>query len=247
VSPQPFTVPEARPDDEENVAWALLTSANLYRAGNLADALRWLRRAAMSASESGRDARAVDLYRAAAELAERVPKDATAGAAVAPRVDAVKIQTQDAVAPTVPGEVIARRRALAAVSGTNAKTLPEVKSHSIADEATMVPLTERASDGAAAADSLVPDTTRASLRALSSIPASSRRSKEADKEALADEATMTSMSSFRVAVLASPDGAPRIVRLASGAKSPEGAAKAVLVASSSDDAKLLAALLGIGS
>ena len=250
MSPRPFEVPAPRPDDGENVAWALITSASLFKGGDLGESLRWLRRAASSSAETGNDSRAVDLYRAAAELSERVPKEAGSldqRIMPIPPLQPVVIQTADAIAPTVPGEVMARRRAaLAAVSGTNSLTLQDVRM----EEQTLMPFTQKAPERVVD-EAQGPDTARASLEALSAIPASTRRPAEAPppeppprKSLSSDEATMTSLSSFRVAVLEGEDGAPRIVRLATDADAPEGAARAVLVATAAGDARRIAVLLG---
>ncbi|APR81295.1 Hypothetical protein A7982_06642 [Minicystis rosea] len=55
-------------DDPEDVFWALSTATTLFRRGEHAEALKWLRRAAEQASDQGADARALVLMKAAAEL-----------------------------------------------------------------------------------------------------------------------------------------------------------------------------------
>jgi len=61
-------LPEVEPHDPEPVAVAIETARALYRTGEHLDALRWLRRAAERAEESGDDLRAVHLARSAADL-----------------------------------------------------------------------------------------------------------------------------------------------------------------------------------
>jgi hypothetical protein len=62
-------IPPARKDDSEDVAWALSTAEAMYARGDRSDALKWLRRAAESASEAQADDRALELAKAAADLA----------------------------------------------------------------------------------------------------------------------------------------------------------------------------------
>ena len=62
-------IPPARKDDSEDVAWALSTAEAMYARGDHGDALKWLRRAAESASEAQADERALELAKAAADLA----------------------------------------------------------------------------------------------------------------------------------------------------------------------------------
>lgn len=61
-------LPEVQPRDPEPVAVAIETARALYRSGEQFEALRWLRRAAERAEESGDDIRAVHLARSAADL-----------------------------------------------------------------------------------------------------------------------------------------------------------------------------------
>lgn len=61
-------LPEVEPRDPEPVAVAIETARALFRTGEQLDALRWLRRAAERAEESGDDLRAVHLARSAADL-----------------------------------------------------------------------------------------------------------------------------------------------------------------------------------
>ncbi len=65
-------IPPAKKDDTEDVAWALSTAEAMYARGDRFDALKWLRRAAESASEAQDDDRALELAKAAADLATLV-------------------------------------------------------------------------------------------------------------------------------------------------------------------------------
>jgi hypothetical protein len=61
-------IPPPVDDDPEDVFWALSTATSLYKRGEREEALRWLRRAAETASEQNADARALVLMKAAADL-----------------------------------------------------------------------------------------------------------------------------------------------------------------------------------
>ncbi|MGH7435004.1 MAG: hypothetical protein ACRENE_04955, partial [Polyangiaceae bacterium] len=65
-------IPQVRDSDVEDVIWALQTADALWKRGERADAVVWLRRAAQSAGEAEDDDRALALAREAAELAEWV-------------------------------------------------------------------------------------------------------------------------------------------------------------------------------
>jgi hypothetical protein len=65
-------IPPARKDDSEDVAWALSTAEAMYARGDQGDALKWLRRAAEAASEAESDDRALELAKAAADLASAI-------------------------------------------------------------------------------------------------------------------------------------------------------------------------------
>jgi hypothetical protein len=66
-SPSPL-IPEARDDDDDDVAWALQTAGVQWKRGARAEAVGWLRRAAEAAVEAGAYGRARDLNSAAAAL-----------------------------------------------------------------------------------------------------------------------------------------------------------------------------------
>ena len=70
--------------DAEDVAWALQTAESLWKRGELADALHWVRRAVTAANDAEDDDRALSLARSAAELADIVPKTGTTNPPSAP-------------------------------------------------------------------------------------------------------------------------------------------------------------------
>lgn len=68
-------VPEAKPDDPEDVSWALSTAEAMWARGEHAEGIKWVRRAAEAASEAEKDERALELAKAAADLAGLVRND----------------------------------------------------------------------------------------------------------------------------------------------------------------------------
>src|SRR5580700_9599365 len=65
-------IPTPRPDDDEDVHWALSTAGALWTRGERTEALKWLRRAAEQASDVNADVRALELFKAAADVATKV-------------------------------------------------------------------------------------------------------------------------------------------------------------------------------
>ncbi len=65
-------IPEPRSDDDEDVHWALSTAAALWARGESKEALKWLRRAAETASDANRDARSLELFKAAADFTSKL-------------------------------------------------------------------------------------------------------------------------------------------------------------------------------
>jgi hypothetical protein len=61
-------VPEAKPEDPEDVSWALSTAEAMWARGDHSEGIKWVRRAAEAASEAENDARALELAKAAADL-----------------------------------------------------------------------------------------------------------------------------------------------------------------------------------
>ncbi|MCC6645935.1 MAG: hypothetical protein IT374_10240 [Polyangiaceae bacterium] len=64
------TFPEPADSDAEEVSWALSTGQAMWKRGDHAEAIRWVKRASDSAADAGDDDRAFTLARAAAELKE---------------------------------------------------------------------------------------------------------------------------------------------------------------------------------
>lgn len=60
--------PEPNDSDAEEVSWALSTGQAMWKRGDHAEAIKWIKRASDSAADSGDDDRAFTLARAAAEL-----------------------------------------------------------------------------------------------------------------------------------------------------------------------------------
>ncbi len=63
-----LAVPSPESGDIDDVVLGLETASALWRSGEALDAIRWVRRAAEAAAESGDDMRALTLARAAADL-----------------------------------------------------------------------------------------------------------------------------------------------------------------------------------
>ena len=61
-------VPDAKPDDPEDVSWALSTAEAMWARGDHSEGIKWVRRAAEAASEAENDGRALELAKAAADL-----------------------------------------------------------------------------------------------------------------------------------------------------------------------------------
>jgi len=73
-----LTIPQPNNADDEDVHWALSTATTLWSRGDRAESLKWLRRAASSASDCGHDMRALELFKAGADVASLLQQDATA-------------------------------------------------------------------------------------------------------------------------------------------------------------------------
>jgi len=79
-------IPEPRDDDLEDVHWALSAAIAMYERGDTAEALKWLRRAAGTAADRDADVRAVELFKAAADMASIVDaQEAAEGTAPTPK------------------------------------------------------------------------------------------------------------------------------------------------------------------
>ncbi|WP_437311420.1 hypothetical protein [Sorangium sp. So ce388] len=78
-------IPPPHDEDNEDVHWALSTATALWGRGEREEALRWLRRAAEQASDANADLRALELFKAAAEVAQKISgSEADPGAAASP-------------------------------------------------------------------------------------------------------------------------------------------------------------------
>lgn len=81
-------VPEAKPEDPEDVSWALSTAEAMWARGNHGESIKWIRKAAEAASEHDQDLRALELAKVAADLTGLVARRSlAAGAAPAPAED----------------------------------------------------------------------------------------------------------------------------------------------------------------
>ncbi|HZO13644.1 MAG TPA: hypothetical protein VFB62_10305 [Polyangiaceae bacterium] len=67
--------PNAQESDSDDVRWALETALTMWNQGDKQEALKWLRRAAESAEQSGDDMRSLMLAKARAELHSLVEHD----------------------------------------------------------------------------------------------------------------------------------------------------------------------------
>lgn len=93
------TIPSPRDEDDEDVHWALSTASALWGRGERSEALKWLRRAAETASDANADTRALELFKAAAEVAQRIGSIPPSSASAAPPSAAAPPATQASAAP----------------------------------------------------------------------------------------------------------------------------------------------------
>jgi hypothetical protein len=97
-------IPSAKRDDVEDVAWALQTAEATWARGDRADALKWIRRAAEAASEAEHDDRALELAKAAADVASLLAeRPAGASGIMPPMPEAPRIGTTSAPPPPLHG------------------------------------------------------------------------------------------------------------------------------------------------
>src|SRR3954470_1204040 len=66
------SLPEPRPEDDEDVVWGLSTASALWARGERKDAIVWLRRAPDAAPAAGQDFRASELGMYASEIEDRL-------------------------------------------------------------------------------------------------------------------------------------------------------------------------------
>ncbi len=102
-------VPEAKPDDLEDVSWALSTAEAMWARGDHADGIKWVRRAAEAASEADEDIRALELAKAAADLTNLIARKASRASIDLEEVDPISEKSPPPVpparAPAVPKSV----------------------------------------------------------------------------------------------------------------------------------------------
>jgi hypothetical protein len=67
-------VPEPKPEDAEDVSWALSTAEAMWARGDHSEGVKWVRRAAEAAADAEHDARSLELAKAAADLAGMLTK-----------------------------------------------------------------------------------------------------------------------------------------------------------------------------
>ncbi|WP_437581046.1 hypothetical protein [Sorangium sp. So ce887] len=101
-------IPPPHDEDDEDVHWALSTATALWGRGERDEALRWLRRAAEQASDANADLRALELFKAAAEVAQKISAtDADPGSATAtdspPAIASAPPKTPLSAPPQAPG------------------------------------------------------------------------------------------------------------------------------------------------
>ncbi|AUX22755.1 hypothetical protein SOCEGT47_032650 [Sorangium cellulosum] len=97
-------IPPPHDEDDEDVHWALSTATALWGRGEREEALRWLRRAAEQASDANADLRALELFKAAAEVAQKIAASdaAPAAGAAAPTASAPPLSSGAAATSTPP-------------------------------------------------------------------------------------------------------------------------------------------------
>ncbi len=134
-------IPPPLDSDDEDVYLALSTARTLWNRGERDDALRWLRRAAEKASDADEDARALDLFKAAAELSSKMaaaPAVTVATAPPAPPIPRASTPPPPAVGP--PGAYTAARPSAPPPLPTAAKAAPPPLPRAAPPQAAQPPL-----------------------------------------------------------------------------------------------------------
>lgn len=102
------SVPETKPEDAEDVSWALSTAEAMWARGDHVDAIKWIRKAAEAASDVEDDMRALELAKAASDLAAAVAVSSQAApSTIAPQEDKVVASHGPPSAPP-PGRVVGK-------------------------------------------------------------------------------------------------------------------------------------------
>jgi len=68
------TVPEAKPEDPEDVSWALSTAEAMWARGDNLEGIKWVRKAAEAAADAEQDERYLELVKAASDLASLIAR-----------------------------------------------------------------------------------------------------------------------------------------------------------------------------
>lgn len=113
-------IPPPLPDDPEDVSWALSTAGAMWGRGDLAEAVKWLRRGAEAASEAEQDDRALQLAKVAADLAGQLGAGGSAPPPAARPSGAVAAAKPAPAAPSKP----AAAKAPAAAKGSRPSAAP---------------------------------------------------------------------------------------------------------------------------
>src|SRR4051794_22430661 len=94
-------VPEAKPEDPEDVSWALSTAEAMWARGDHSEGIKWVRRAAEAASEAEDDSRALELAKAAADLAGLIARRSRASIDIV-EGELLDVQPAEKAAPPPP-------------------------------------------------------------------------------------------------------------------------------------------------
>lgn len=231
-------IPSANDDDRDDVQCALTVARASWERGDLRDALKWLRRAAQMAAEGDALLRAIALSKAAAEVALALERPSV--------IERPKLHPKPRARP---------RPKLASDLEKTSPRLPPAANPSPdfelaklfeddlddLDEPTAVREARHGDDHAL---------TRVQLQLPDSNPFALDR--RVDDEPSSDEpsaprlSSPASLSATRIAVIpGARGGRPEVVFLPPGAVVPHGAAVAMIVPQSSDDAALLSTMLRV--
>lgn len=118
-------VPEAKPDDPEDVSWALSTAEAMWARGDHAEGIKWVRKAAEAASDAENDLRALELAKAASELASLIARRSLLGNAAATTLETgtpptMAPETTPSAPPTAARDRIEPPKAAGARTSANA-------------------------------------------------------------------------------------------------------------------------------
>ncbi len=112
MSQTALAIPSPEPDDNEDVVSALEMAELFFMKGEIDDCIRWVKRAAETASDVGQDVRALKFARLAADLKSRVvPPVSGAMPAVAPAPASAVVQARPTPPPLPAAAPISSRGA----------------------------------------------------------------------------------------------------------------------------------------